>query len=80
MIDAQFRLIRFDLVSGPRWIGVAWNYDVACLVSTRDHESYIAAREDLGRVCDTMGVRLRWFDGEYRQEGGMLLPLEENRP
>lgn len=69
MIHAMFRIIRFPLADGDRFIGVAWNYAHACLISTVDHASYTAAHNHLELDCEERGVELRWFDGLYVCEG-----------
>ncbi len=58
-----YRMIHFPKVD--RWIGMAWNYDLACLFSTTDRSTYTAAREALAKAAAEVGAELRWFDGEY---------------
>lgn len=48
---------------------MAWNYDVAALVSTRDHATYTEARAELDKTCAELGMTLAWFDGEYKAVG-----------
>lgn len=71
MKQATFRVIRFPKLD--RYIAVAWNYDVALLISTRDHDTYTGARAELNQTCEVMGVELKWFDGEYDCIGNELV-------
>jgi hypothetical protein len=63
MKQATFRMIHFPKVD--RYVGVAWNYDEAVLISTEDKPSYDAARLALDHLCQERQVELKWFDGEY---------------
>ncbi len=65
---AHFRVLHFK--ASDRYVAVAWNYDLAVLVSTRDHSTYPAARLALDDVCAELRVELKWFDGEYEVESG----------
>ena len=69
MTKATFRIIRFPLPTGDRYIGVAWNYDRAVLISTVDRESYTGARSELDADCEARRVSLQWFDGSYVSVG-----------
>jgi hypothetical protein len=72
---ATFRLIHF--AKADRYVGLAWNYDEAVLISTRDHATYTEARAALQAACDERHVELRWFDGEYVcKDGETILPRE----
>lgn len=53
----------------PKYVGVAWNYAVAVLMSTTPHNSYTGARAELDKLAHERGCSLRWFDGEYVCEG-----------
>lgn len=77
-IDAQYRIIRFDLASGTRYLGIAWNYDHACMITTRDAPTYTDARAALGSECEERCVRLRWFDGEYQCVKGELVSADDS--
>jgi hypothetical protein len=63
MKQATFRMIHFPKVN--RYVGVAWNYDEAVLISTEDKPTYSEARNSLDQVCQERNVELKWFDGEY---------------
>lgn len=65
MTDATYRILRFNTDAGERYVGLAWNYEQAVLISTRAFPSYTDARNALEWACETRGVRARWFDGEY---------------
>lgn len=72
MKKLTFRIIKFQPQN--RYIGVAWNYDECCLISTRDYPDYTSARQALGEACFDAGAILQWFDGEYvRKPGSDLL-------
>jgi hypothetical protein len=76
MKRATYRIVRFPKLD--RYIGLAWNYDEAVLVSTRDHTTYTGARKELGATCEELGVELRWFDGEYDCIGDVLVPRADD--
>lgn len=63
MTKATYRIIYFP--KADKYIGVAWNYDEAVLVSTRAQANYTEARNELNKACSEQDVELRWFDGEY---------------
>lgn len=72
MKKLTFRIIKF--VPQNRYIGVAWNYDECCLISTRDQATYGDARAYLVLAANEVGATLQWFDGEYiRRPGSDLL-------
>ncbi len=71
---ASFKIIRFFTSRGIKFVGVAWNYDEAILISTRDRDSYTDARAELQKSADSLNVKLQWFDGEYVCENGLLVP------
>ena len=74
MKQATFRIIRF--IKCNRFIGVAWNYNEAVLISTRDFDTYTEALEALESDCIERGVELKWFDGEYDCiDGETLIPI-----
>lgn len=60
---ATYRIVRFPKLE--KFIGIAWNYEEAVLVSTTPQDTYTLAREQLQQDCSIVGVELRWFDGEY---------------
>ena len=75
MRDASFRVIHFPKVN--RYVAVAWNYDLAVLLSTGDFGSYHDARAELDKICAQHRVNLRWFDGEYSYAGdGQLVTVD----
>jgi hypothetical protein len=78
VVDAQYRIIRFNLASGTRYLGIAWNYDSACMITTRDCPTYTDARAALGSECQARSVRLRWFDGEYVCVKGELIAVDDS--
>ena len=63
MKPAQFRIVHFMPID--RYVAIAWNYDIAVFISTRDHASYGDARAELQETADKLRVHLKWFDGEY---------------
>jgi hypothetical protein len=76
--QATYRMVRFDLPNQPaRYVGIAWNYDQAVLIATKDHESYVSAKSELSSLCADRAVELAWFDGEYVRHPGddMLHPV-----
>lgn len=72
--QATFRMMRFNVKGETRYVGLAWNYDEAVLLSTRDKATYQEAREELGQTASECGVELRWFEGDFVHQGGILLP------
>jgi len=66
MKDATFRVIHFPEID--RFVGVAWNYDEAILISTTDRSSYVEARTELEEMCNGRNIFLRWFDGDYKYD------------
>lgn len=75
MKPATYRVIHFTKPN--RYVGLAWNYDLAVLVSTQDFETYTQARIALGKVCIDQNVQLKWFDGEYEcTDGETLQPCQ----
>lgn len=72
---ATFRILHFPKVD--RYLGIAWNYDEAVLISTRDFESYSQARKELAVMCDVAHVELKWFDGEYTVVNDQLVPKDQ---
>ncbi len=72
---AHFRVLTFKVQDkGVRYVAIAWNYEQAVLVSSRDHATYTAARQELDDVCADLRVELRWFQGEYEAEEGCTFP------
>lgn len=64
--QATYKLIHFpDL---DRYVGLAWNYDQAVLIGTRDHATYTEAKAELQETCDSLSIELKWFDGEHRYD------------
>jgi hypothetical protein len=74
MKQATFRVIRFPLATGDRYIALAWNYDQAVLLSSADHATYTEARAALDVACMQHSVELKWFDGSYVNEKDCLIP------
>jgi hypothetical protein len=69
--QATYRMVKFIMADqSARYVGIAWNYDQAVLISTKDYDSYTQARAELTSTCDSMGVELAWFDGEYERKPG----------
>lgn len=77
MKKATYRIIEFVMDAGPsRFIGLAWNYDEAALLSTRDYGTYREAREALEGLALSRDVRLQYYDGHYvRYSGDDLMYL-----
>ena len=67
MKSATYYIIHFTKAN--RFVGVAHNYDEAVLISTRDHDTYTDARNELQSTANELNVRLKWFDGEYECHG-----------
>lgn len=63
MKKATFRIIHFPKAN--KYIGLAWNYDEAVLISTTDRLTRIEAKAELEITCYDRNVRLMWFDGNY---------------
>ena len=74
MKKASFRVVHFP--KSDKYVAIAWNYNLAVLVSSSDHDTYTLAREELGQLCAERDVRLEWFDGEYTCEGEFLEPAK----
>lgn len=72
-IETTFRIIHFPKPN--LYIGVAWNYDEAVLISTYSCVNRDAARTALQADADKRGVKLRWFDGDYEcdHKSGLLV-------
>ena len=70
MKEATYRVVRFSTVSGYRFAAMAWTE--TAIISTRDHLDYTAARAELDEACAAIGVKPRWFDGEYEATDGGL--------
>lgn len=82
MKDVQYRIVQFIMAdNSKRYVAMAWNYDLALLIATSDHETYTAARFELGQLCAARNVRLRWFDGEYVRHPGddAMYPAEPHQ-
>jgi hypothetical protein len=62
---AHYRVTRYPLESGDRFVGLVWNYDQSVLVSTGDYGTYTDARAALQESAAALGIELAWFDGEY---------------
>ena len=75
MIRTRFHIVRFTKLD--RFVGMAWNYDHAIMISTGPHTSYTGARTELGELASLRGCVPHWFDGEYRctGEGAQLIPV-----
>lgn len=71
MKQATFRVLFFPKCN--RYVAIAWNYNEAVLISTRDRETYEDAKVELMSLADERGVELRWFDGEYEVIGDDLI-------
>ena len=76
MHPLTFRIVYFAIVK--RFVGIAWNYRHAALLSTRDHATYTEARGELGTLVEARGFRLQWFDGSYTVSGDdeLMVPCE----
>jgi hypothetical protein len=74
MKQATYRIIHFTKAN--KYVGFAWNYNEAIMISTTPCENYTAARQLLESNCKELGVELRWFDGEYEHTfGDTLIPI-----
>jgi hypothetical protein len=74
MKQATFRIVHF--LKPNKYIGMAWNYDQAVLVSTIPFDTYSEARNQLEQDCSIVGVELKWYDGKYTCAGNneQLIP------
>lgn len=70
--QATFRILHFPKLD--RFVGLAWNYDQAVLLSTSDYPNYTGARKALELVCNACNVELKWFDGEYDVVDELIIP------
>lgn len=68
MILATFKFVYFPV--NKKYVGIAWNYDEAILISTDPCDSYNQAKMELSSTCNSLNVDLRWFDGEYEYDNG----------
>jgi hypothetical protein len=69
MKQAQYKYVFFPGVKEVgQYIGIAWNYDHAVLISTRPCDTYALAALALRSACFDCDVELRWFDGEYEYD------------
>ncbi len=67
MKQAQYKYVFFPGVNVVgQYIGIAWNYDEAVLISTAPYDTFSEAQKTLKSVCAMLEVELRWFDGEYQ--------------
>lgn len=64
MKEATYKIIFYPKVN--KYVGIAWNYDQAVLIASRDYDSYVDARKELQTSCDERNVHLKWFDGHYK--------------
>ena len=71
MKNSIYRIIHF--LKPNRYVGLAWNYNEAILVSTKDFETYTQAYTTLETECANLGIELKWFDGEYQCVDGETL-------
>lgn len=71
LIDCTFRVILFRTrTKGRRFVAIAWNYDEGVFVTSGPSKStYTEARGDLDKIAEGMGLKLRWFDGEWEHTG-----------
>jgi hypothetical protein len=86
IVKAQYRYIYFPKTE--EYIGVAWEYDNAVLVSTLPYKTYSEASLSLIKTIDDMNtangknkyIRLSYFDGEYEctGKGDLLVPREHD--
>jgi len=76
MKKASFRVVHFPRID--KYIAMAWNYNLAVLISTKDHDTYTLARAELDQLCAETDVKLQWFDGEYTcdGEGRLFVPAD----
>lgn len=77
MTQAEYRIIEFPTKDGPKFVGLAWNYDEAVMITTPGLLSYTSARKVLDDAAKSANVELRWFDGlhKYDPTSGQILPL-----
>ena len=82
IVKAQYRFIYFPKTQ--EYIGLAWEYDHAVLVSTLPFKTYTEASLSLVGTIDKLNldnkakyIKLAYFDGEYACTGNgeQLVPL-----
>lgn len=85
IVKAQYRYIYFPKTQ--EYIGMAWEYDNAVLVSTAPFKSYTEASLSLINTIDGLNttnlagkyIKLVYFDGEYTvTTNGELVPREHD--
>lgn len=77
-IRTTYHIVQFTKTG--QYVGMAWNYDHAVMLSTEPFATYGEARECLGDLADVRGVTLHWFDGEYTCSGEGAQLLNAIRP
>lgn len=76
MHHLTFRIVHFTNVD--KYVGIAWDYDNAIIVTTVPFPTYTAARGNLEKKCTDLCHTLKWFDGEYTCSGnGDFISLAE---
>lgn len=73
LIPTTFRIVKFPKVSTPNYVGIAWNYDHAILISTPPCADAADTREMLAQELQKVGAHLRWFEGLYECTDGVYL-------
>jgi len=68
---ATYRIIYFTKPN--KYIGMAWNYNEAIMISTDACATYTEAKAALEKECNKRQIELRWFDGEYVCKDGETL-------
>lgn len=72
MKEATYRIIRFPKLN--RFVAIAWNYDQAVLLSSADWSTYAQAKMELEHQAKRHDVNIKYFDGTYDAEDGLLIP------
>jgi hypothetical protein len=75
MRPVSFRILYFPKLG--RYLGIAWNYEHACMFATPHYGTYTAARGRLEKEVEKGNCELKWFDGEYElaPDGETLVPM-----
>jgi len=75
-IPVTFKIIRFPKLN--KYIGVAWNYDYAILISTKNYSEASEVIRNLNISCTESKVQLKWFDGYFNYSSDdQLVPTDD---
>lgn len=75
MKKLDYHFLKYNLDTGPRWIGVAWSNDGSTLITTTDCNSYTEAQDELRYEAGNMNCVLKYFQGEYENGPNGFVPV-----